>query len=391
MSKYFSYFPKTVYSLNSSDVDAVTNIVSRFGFEQSFKNNSAVYYEYNVQDSDTPEIIANKFYGSSERHWAVLMINDIVDPQFDWPLDQRTIISFIDEKYSANANIGQSGIAWAQSNVKAYYKIETRTTISTDTELKTKLEIDTTKTLLELSKGPLDAYASQLAASATSATNLANELERALKATLAMQNKTGVGGGAGKLITDPGKYDKIQENLTKELVSMGIDAGPAAGLAASSARLQAQADAYFRANPNIDPLTGAQRRMYGGAIMSKGKGGMGIVKAMAFGGRAIGSDTVPAMLTPGEFVMNKGASKAYGPLLERINESKYPGMLGGGGMTQIPVNNISTSMNDNSTAVYNYNLGFSINGANGSAKDIANAVMREIKNVDSQRIRGQRR
>jgi TP901 family phage tail tape measure protein len=119
-------------------------------------------------------------------------------------------------------------------------------------------------------------------------------------------------------------------------------------------------------------------------------GGM-VSKYMAFGGRAMGSDTIPAMLTPGEFVINKAASKAYRPLLEKINESKYPGMLGGGGMTQIPVNNISTSMNDNSTAVYNYNLGFSINGSNGSAKDIANAVMREIKNVDSQRIRGQRR
>ena len=59
---------------------------------------------------------------------------------------------------------------------------------------KTKLEIDTTKTLLELSKGPLDAYAAQLAASATSATSLANELERALKATLAISGKKEVGG-----------------------------------------------------------------------------------------------------------------------------------------------------------------------------------------------------
>jgi len=142
MSKYFSYFPKTVYGLNSLDVDAVTNIVSRFGFEQSFKNNSSVYYEYDIQDGDTPEIIASKFYNSPDRYWVILMINDIVDPQFDFPLDQRTIISFIDEKYSANANIGQSGIAWAQSNVKAYYKVETRTTISTDTELKNRLEID---------------------------------------------------------------------------------------------------------------------------------------------------------------------------------------------------------------------------------------------------------
>ena len=144
MSKYFNYFPKTFYKLNqnSNDVDAVTNITARFGFEQAFKNNSAVYYEYDVQDSDTPEIIANKFYGSPERHWAVLMINDIVDPQFDWPLDQRTIISYIDEKYSANASVGQSGKTWAQANIHSYYKVETRTTNSTGTELQSKLKID---------------------------------------------------------------------------------------------------------------------------------------------------------------------------------------------------------------------------------------------------------
>ena len=144
MSKYFNYFPKTFYKLNenSNDVDVVTNITSRFGFEQAFKNNSAVYYEYNIQDSDTPEIIANKFYGSSERHWAVLMVNDIVDPQFDWPLDQRTIISYMNEKYSANASVGQSGTAWAQSNIHSYYKVETRTTNSTGTKLESKLQID---------------------------------------------------------------------------------------------------------------------------------------------------------------------------------------------------------------------------------------------------------
>jgi hypothetical protein len=144
MSKYFNYFPKTFYKLNqnSNDVDAVTNITARFGFEQAFKNNSAVYYEYDVQDSDTPEIIANKFYGSPERHWAVLMINDIVDPQFDWPLDQRTIISYINEKYSANASVGQSGTTWSQANIHSYYKVETRTSNSTGSELQSKLQID---------------------------------------------------------------------------------------------------------------------------------------------------------------------------------------------------------------------------------------------------------
>jgi hypothetical protein len=110
---------------------------------------------------------------------------------------------------------------------------------------------------------------------------------------------------------------------------------------------------------------------------------------MARGGR-IGSDTVPAMLTPGEFVMNKKATQRFGPMLSMLNESKYPSMIGNGSSAQVPVNNISTSMNDNSTAVYNYSLGFNINGNNLNANDVARAVMKEIKNVDSQRIRGQR-
>jgi hypothetical protein len=56
--------------------------------------------------------------------------------------------------------------------------------------------------------------------------------------------------------TGPSKYDVIQSNLTSEFINLGIESGAAQGLAASSARLQAQADAYFKANPNIDPMTG---------------------------------------------------------------------------------------------------------------------------------------
>jgi hypothetical protein len=142
MSKYFNYFPKTLYTSDAENGVVVTNIISRFAFEKSYRDNSAVYYEYDIQDSDTPEIIAYKMYGNSERHWIVLMMNEIVDPQYDWPLDQRTIINYINDKYSANASVGQTGISWAQQNTHSYYKIETRTTNSTNTSIEKKIEID---------------------------------------------------------------------------------------------------------------------------------------------------------------------------------------------------------------------------------------------------------
>jgi hypothetical protein len=134
MAKYFNYFPKTFYTSdnNSSGVDSVTNIISRFAFEQQLKENSSAFYPYQIQDSDTPEIIADKYYDSPERHWIILLFNDIIDPQFDWPLNTRVLINYIDAKYTANGAANdpvKTGLAWAMdpNNVQAYLKIITTT------------------------------------------------------------------------------------------------------------------------------------------------------------------------------------------------------------------------------------------------------------------------
>ena len=148
MAKYFNFYPKTFYTSNNktSGLEAVTNIIARFGFEKKLKENSSAFYKYSVKDSDTPEIIADKFYDNSERHWIVLLFNDIIDPQYDWPLKNDTLIEFIDTKYTANGAANTtpvSGIQWAQStnNTKAYYKIITRTS-SDSTEIEEKFQVD---------------------------------------------------------------------------------------------------------------------------------------------------------------------------------------------------------------------------------------------------------
>lgn len=147
MAKYFNYFPKTLYTANNDTVslDTVTNIISRFSFETSLKENSSTFYEYQIKDSDTPEIIASKYYGHPERHWIVLLFNDIIDPQYDWPLQGSNLIEYIDQKYSANGAANTtpvSGIRWAQNsdNIHSYYKIIINTT--TDSQTITKIQVD---------------------------------------------------------------------------------------------------------------------------------------------------------------------------------------------------------------------------------------------------------
>ena len=145
MAKYFKYFPKTVYTLanNATSVDSVTNIMTRVNFDETFVNNSAVYYNYRIKDGETPEMLADKIYGSSEKHWIILNYNKIYHPQFDWVLGTNAFNSFVEEKYISRANtqIGQTGIEWAKQNVYGYYN----KTIQSNVKLNREISVDITQ------------------------------------------------------------------------------------------------------------------------------------------------------------------------------------------------------------------------------------------------------
>ena len=95
-------------------------------------------------------------------------------------------------------------------------------------------------------------------------------------------------------------------------------------------------------------------------------GGM-VPKYFAVGGFARGTDTVPAMLTPGEFVMSKYAVDSFGlDNMKAINSGTYS--------------------ND---SVYNYNLSVNVQ-SDANPDQIANTVMAKIRQIDSLRLRGNR-
>jgi len=103
-----------------------TNILSRASIIQQLLNNPAVFYQYDIQDGDTPEIVASKYYGDPYRYWLVLYANQIMDPQWQWPLSSNQFQAYMDDKYgSAAANNNQTMIAYTQSTIQEYRKIYT--------------------------------------------------------------------------------------------------------------------------------------------------------------------------------------------------------------------------------------------------------------------------
>jgi hypothetical protein len=130
------------------------------------------------------------------------------------------------------------------------------------------------------------------------------------------------------------------------------------------------------------------------SVIRKAKGGL-VPKYFAAGGYAKGTDTVPAMLTPGEFIIKKSVADQYRSLLESLNNGTYK-TFEAPKFSSMSNDSVSVgsgpgiSSADNSSKVYNYNVGISVNSTSASPDDIAKVVMAEIKYIDSQRLRGQR-
>ena len=55
--------------------------------------------KYSVKDGETPEGLAYKVYGNSNYHWIILLLNDIQNIYYDWPLSSVAFNEFVNDKY----------------------------------------------------------------------------------------------------------------------------------------------------------------------------------------------------------------------------------------------------------------------------------------------------
>ena len=96
---YFNSFPKINTIDYSGNLITLTNLLKRVEIQPSLLNNPMLFYSYDIQDGDTPDIVANKYYGDSYRYWFVLLANQTLDPQWQWPLTSQQFTSYILDKY----------------------------------------------------------------------------------------------------------------------------------------------------------------------------------------------------------------------------------------------------------------------------------------------------
>ena len=117
MANYFRNIPKVKYDINGAEPNKflnVTNIMKRISFKPSTIEDITDYYPYRVKDGERPDILSFQKYGTVAYAYLIMLVNDIQDPLFDWPLSAQQFEKFLINKYGS--------VSSAMNTTKYYYQ-----------------------------------------------------------------------------------------------------------------------------------------------------------------------------------------------------------------------------------------------------------------------------
>jgi hypothetical protein len=106
MSFYFSNVPNFEYvsllpDAQISDYIQVKNLFKRGRIREDIFQNLVFFEKYQIIGDERPDQVARKFYESEEYDWVVLLSNNILNLQSEWPMTQATFDKVMLEKYGS--------------------------------------------------------------------------------------------------------------------------------------------------------------------------------------------------------------------------------------------------------------------------------------------------
>lgn len=103
---YFNNFPKIYYDFpqdaTSTELQILTDITLNVRVRKEILENITLYDEYDIQEGETPEIIAEKVYGNPELHWVIMLVNQKYDYLRDFPMTSAELYAHCEQTYGTD-------------------------------------------------------------------------------------------------------------------------------------------------------------------------------------------------------------------------------------------------------------------------------------------------
>ena len=107
--KYFRYIPDFDYvsrlpkAQNISDYIRVKNLFKRTKISEEIFSDLTFFSKYQIITDERPDNVAFKVYGDSNLDWMILLANNIINVQQEWPLEHTSYYNYLISKYGSDA------------------------------------------------------------------------------------------------------------------------------------------------------------------------------------------------------------------------------------------------------------------------------------------------
>jgi len=110
MSNYFSEVPDFEYvsrlpDAKISDYITVKNLFRRGFLREDIFQDLTFFTKYQIQGDDRPDNVAFEIYQDSSLDWLVLMANNVINIQNEWPISNSVFDELMTDKYESYENL----------------------------------------------------------------------------------------------------------------------------------------------------------------------------------------------------------------------------------------------------------------------------------------------
>ena len=108
---YFRYIPNFEYvnrlyeNANINAYIQTKNLFKRGVLREDIFSNLSYFTKYTINGDDRPDNIAVEVYGSQYYDWVVMLSNNIINYQSEWPMSQSSFESYLNSKYTNNEDL----------------------------------------------------------------------------------------------------------------------------------------------------------------------------------------------------------------------------------------------------------------------------------------------
>ena len=101
----FQYIDRSPGDQTISNYTEVKNLFKKAKLREDIFSDLSFFTKYQIIGDERPDNVAYKIYNDSTLDWLILLSNNIINVQTEWPLSQQSYYNFLIDKYGDEASL----------------------------------------------------------------------------------------------------------------------------------------------------------------------------------------------------------------------------------------------------------------------------------------------